>query len=313
MSANKTSGERRGAGTIHKGRRSSSSFSLSSSQSLTPVTKRKVSFDEIGMFNNDLDVTSRFLTSQYTTTTSLEDSKNSSYPTADDDDLDNTTRTAGVHWDLDSRTNTVSSSSRKTKSTHDMPVCKHSVTSTLSRLSRSGCLCLLDGDTSAKRRRSITGSAIPSVSEEDMTLDSTLEQVQLDNVHMDDHLVASAVSILSPMSQEVQLQVQVQQNEEKSDRDHDNHSVQPPSYWGHFVDFLSPDPGESKSFKNKRGDSFQRARYRPYHSKTSSSSTKQTFSFTGATDHVQFNDDTFRLSNGTDDEEISRAIERISL
>lgn len=189
----------------------------------------------------------------------------------------------------------------------------------MSRLSRSGCLCLLDGDTSAKRRRSVKGSAIPSVSEDDMTVDSALLEVRLENEHMmDDDVVASASALPSMSQVQLQVQLQLQLEEEKSDSsdDHDDYSiVQPPThYWGHFVDFLSPGPEESKACKYKRRNTNRKTRYRSYHSKTPTSA-KQSFPFrvSSKTDHVYTKDDTFLQSNNTEDEEISRAIERISL
>mmetsp|Transcript_4525 Transcript_4525/g.8709 ORF Transcript_4525/g.8709 Transcript_4525/m.8709 type:complete len:316 (+) Transcript_4525:399-1346(+) len=272
-----------------------------SAQSVTSITKRKVSFDDCGgMSNDDLDVTSRFLSSQYTTSTTT-----SSIPQ-------------------------VSAVSKRTESSHDMPCKSHSsvaTSATMSRLSRSGCLCLLDGEgaggytsTPAKRRRSINGTAIPSVSEENMTLgdsSTTLYELQQgENVQMDD--IAASMSLLSPIMSQVQVQLlqvqaQTEKGEEKSDNNnHQQHQHQhqhdlsiQPSYWGHYVDFLSPEPEEESkaekyNYNYKRGSSFQKTRYHPYHSKTLP---------------VKLKDESFQSSNPTDDDNeeklISRAIERI--
>eukprot|EP00979_Chaetoceros_neogracilis_P011180 scaffold2719_cov266-Chaetoceros_neogracile.AAC.3 len=107
----------------------------------TPNPSRKVSFDNCVNIEDDIDVTSRFLTSHYTTCCIQHESPRPSFPC-------------------------VSNRSRETKK----PPAKRGMSSkhTLTRLSRSGCLRQLDEEST----RSFKGRAIPSisVSEDDMTL-----------------------------------------------------------------------------------------------------------------------------------------------
>lgn len=179
---------------------------------------------------------------------------------------------------------------------------------TLSRLSRSGCLCLLDRDASAKRRRSIKGNTVPSVSEEDM------------NVHIDG-VVAESVSVLSDISSSLshaQTQTQthiksgIQTQEEKS---FDQENLLHPSYWGHFVDFLSPDLEQPRNCKYKKGDSLKKAsRYRPHpKTPTPTTSDRQSVSlFFSKHDWPNFEEISKDIIQRPADE-ISYAMEKISL
>ena len=119
----------------------------------TSSPKRKVSFDDSvdNTIKDDIDVTTRFLTSRYTTTRMGCDSPRPSSPCA-------------------SRSNpfTASRGSKKLPVKHGMSS-KH----TLSRLSRSGCLRQLDEEASLSEK-GVTRRhfSVPSVSADDMTLAS---------------------------------------------------------------------------------------------------------------------------------------------
>lgn len=165
----------------------------------TSSPKRKVSFDECVNINikDNIDVTTRFLTSRYTTTRTRCDSPRPSVTCT-------------------SRSNPFTASRGAKK----LPV-KHGMSSkhTLSSLSRSGCLRKLDEEASLSEkgvtRRHFSASAVPSVSEDDMTLESASD-------------CAMGANLLDTSSTSMS---------DSSDCSKENGEPQHFG-WGHFVDFL---------------------------------------------------------------------------
>lgn len=200
----------------------------------TSSPKRKVSFDDSVDINikDDIDVTTRFLTSRYTTTRTVRcDSPRPSSPCA-------------------SRSNpfTASRGSKKLPVKHGMSS-KH----TLSSLSRSGCLRQLDEEASLSEK-GVTRRhfSVPSVSEDDMTLES------LSDCSMGANILDTSSTSMSDSSD-------CKENGAPQHFD-----------WGHFVDFLpsvlEQRERERKSHQKKgaRSTSKSRAmtktsfRYSPY-------------------------------------------------
>mmetsp|Transcript_2154 Transcript_2154/g.3264 ORF Transcript_2154/g.3264 Transcript_2154/m.3264 type:complete len:252 (-) Transcript_2154:1229-1984(-) len=176
----------------------------------TSSPKRMVSFDDCANIKDDIDVTSRFLTSRYSYTTTrmrCESPRPKSNPC---------------------------SASRGAKK----PPIKRGMSKkhTLSRLSRSGCLRQLDEESSLSEkgvtRRHFSTSAVPSVSEDDMTLESLSDCATGANLSDVSSTAASDSS------------------------DCKENGVPQHFSWGHFVDFLPSaleQQGRARKSHHKKG------------------------------------------------------------
>ena len=214
-----------------------------------PFKKRKVSFD----VNDKFDVTSRFLTSPHA---------------------------SGANPASSSRQKDTRSSAKTTctkRSTSELP--KRS----LSRLSRSGCLRLLDAGgfsttETCENQSPLMSRAVPSVSEDDMSLPSCSDS----QVGMD---MESPPPLRSP----------------------DNPSTCISLCWGHFIDFHLPDLEEQRRSHNQRNSARSSSTWRTKNSRFSPYS-KDKYSYSKPLPSIYNN--TTSLAT-TDD--ISTAMNKISL
>jgi len=174
----------------------------------TPTPSRKVSFDECANIKDDIDVTSRFLTSHYITCCIRYDSPRPSFPRVSK-----------------SSPCTAPRGTKKPPAKRGM-ISKH----TLTRHSRSGCLRQLDEESGSSEKRCpnhFSGRAIPSVSEDDMTLTlGSASDCAMSMSHLNRSLssASASASSSSPSHQEYE-----------QDDTHLGFG------WGYFVDVLPSD------------------------------------------------------------------------